>query len=67
MSDHDIENQTYFEKYKAVKKLGQGSFGTVYQGVNIKTGESIAIKFVLNFLIHHPIFLRKLETTIPIY
>ena len=46
----DIVNKVFFEKYKAVKKVGSGSFGQVYQGVNIKNQESIAIKFVNQFL-----------------
>ncbi len=44
--DNSIINQVFFEKYKALKKLGQGSFGTVYQGINLKSQEFIAIKMV---------------------
>ncbi len=42
----EIVNKVFFEKYKAIKKVGSGSFGQVYQGVNIKNQELIAIKFV---------------------
>ncbi|KAJ3089577.1 hypothetical protein HK102_006020 [Quaeritorhiza haematococci] len=27
------------------QKIGQGSFGTVYEGTNVKTGEKVALKF----------------------
>lgn len=30
--------------YKINKKISQGAFGTVYEGVNVKTGEIVAIK-----------------------
>jgi serine/threonine protein kinase len=46
MADDQIVNSIFFEKYKAIRKLGQGSFGQVYLGVNLKTNENIAIKFV---------------------
>lgn len=32
------------EKYKTIKTLGDGAFGTVYKATNIKTGEVVAIK-----------------------
>ena len=31
--------------YKLEKKIGQGNFGIIYQGTNIKTKEMVAIKF----------------------
>lgn len=31
-------------KYKLGKLMGKGSFGTVIQGVNMKTNEDVAIK-----------------------
>jgi serine/threonine protein kinase len=31
-------------KYKIIKILGSGNFGSIYQGINIRTNENIAIK-----------------------
>ena len=31
-------------KYKLLKQLGEGAFGQLYSGVNIKTNEEVAIK-----------------------
>lgn len=31
-------------KYKIIKKLGEGNFGTIFKGCNIRTGEEVAIK-----------------------
>jgi casein kinase 1 alpha len=31
-------------KYEIVKLIGSGTFGKIYQGINIRTGEEIAIK-----------------------
>jgi hypothetical protein len=33
-------------KYRLTKKLGHGAFGDIYQGVNLKSGENVAIKLV---------------------
>ena len=40
-------------KYKLTKRLGQGAFGTLYAGVNMKTNEEVALK------------LEKLDTNHP--
>ena len=39
---HDVVIGGY---YKVCRKLGKGSFGTLYQGINIKNKEMVAIKF----------------------
>jgi serine/threonine protein kinase len=33
-------------KYKFTKRLGQGAFGDIYSGINIKSNEEVAIKLV---------------------
>ena len=43
LEDDDIKNQLYFSKYRAIKKIGEGSFGKVYKGEY--KGEYYAIKF----------------------
>ena len=35
MNKNEIIGRTYFNKFKITKKLGQGSFGQVYQGYNL--------------------------------
>ena len=42
----EIIGKIFFKKYKVLKKLGQGSFGAVFKGINIQTNEDIAFKFV---------------------
>lgn len=31
-------------KFKLTKKIGFGAFGDIFQAVNIKTGEEVAVK-----------------------
>ena len=45
MSKHDpYINKLIFSKYLIRKKIGKGSFGIVYQGVNTSNNEKIALK-----------------------
>ena len=40
--------ETVFDKFKIEKKIGKGSFGTVYMAQNIETHEYVAIKTEIN-------------------
>lgn len=44
MSETKIINKIYFEKYLCQKKIGKGSFGTVFEGINTKNNDKIALK-----------------------
>ena len=53
--DHQNKKQTdefckrlFFNKYRPVKKLGEGSFGKIYSAVNINTNQKFALKMVKN-------------------
>ena len=39
----DIINQTFFSKYRCIKKLGEGSFGSIYKAEY--NGDYYALKF----------------------
>ena len=52
---HQHEKQTdeftrrlFFNKYRPVKKLGEGSFGKIYSAVNINNNQNFALKMVNN-------------------
>jgi len=45
MSENDLINQIIFKKYKSIKIIGKGSFGSVYLGKNIIDKTNVAIKF----------------------
>ena len=49
----DLLGKILFKHYKLKKKIGEGSFGRIYIGVNTDTKEEYAIKLVriniLNF------------------
>lgn len=44
-SAETLMRNLYFNKYKPLKKLGEGSFGTIYMAENILTKEIYALKF----------------------
>lgn len=58
MNTNEIIGRTYFNKFKITKKLGQGSFGQVYQGFNLETNDLVALKFVFN-----NIFIQELKSS----
>lgn len=45
--EDELLNIKIFDKYKTQELIGQGAFGVVYQGKNILTRESVAIKIVI--------------------
>ena len=42
----DFTKRLYFNKYRLVKKLGEGSFGKIYSAVNIINEQKFALKMV---------------------
>ena len=42
-----METNIIGNKYKLLKKIGNGSFGTIFEGKNIRTSEKVAIKLEL--------------------
>ena len=40
----DFTKRTFFNKYKPLKKLGEGSFGKIYSAVNINNQQKFALK-----------------------
>lgn len=39
-----LKNKIFFSSYKAESKIGEGSFGKVFSGRNIRTMEKVALK-----------------------
>ena len=37
----------FFNKYKPIKKLGEGSFGKIYSAININNKQKFALKMVI--------------------
>ena len=44
MSNDPFINKVIFSKYRILKKIGKGSFGTIYSGIILLTKKEIAIK-----------------------
>ena len=42
----DFTKRTFFNKYRPIKKLGEGSFGKIYSAVNINNQQKFALKMV---------------------
>jgi serine/threonine protein kinase len=40
----DFTKRTFFNKYRPIKKLGEGSFGKIYSAVNINNQQKFALK-----------------------
>jgi serine/threonine protein kinase len=40
----DFTKRTFFNKYRPLKKLGEGSFGKIYSAVNINNEQKFALK-----------------------
>ena len=47
-STDEFSRRLFFNKYKPVKKLGEGSVGKIYSAVNINTQQKFALKMVKN-------------------
>ena len=47
-TEDDFSRRLFFNKYKPVKKLGEGSFGKIYSAVNINNQQKFALKMVSN-------------------
>ena len=45
MKNDELISKTFFKKYKIIKKIGKGSFGLVYLGEVINSGNYVAVKF----------------------
>ena len=49
---NDFQRRLFFNKYKPVKKLGEGSFGKIYSAVNINNQQKFALKMVKNIYLN---------------
>ena len=43
----DFTKRLFFNKYRPIKKLGEGSFGNIYSAVNINNQQQFALKMVI--------------------
>ena len=42
--EEKILSTTFFKKFRPMEQIGQGSYSTIYEGMNIETNERVAIK-----------------------
>ena len=42
----DFSKRLFINKYRPVKKLGEGSFGKIYSAINITNQQKFALKMV---------------------
>ncbi len=47
----ELIRRLFFNKYKPVKKLGEGSFGKIYSAVNISNQQNFALKMVKQIIL----------------
>ena len=48
-----LKNKILFQKYKIIKKIGKGSFGYVFKGINLQDNSEVAIKVEKKSSIYH--------------
>ena len=53
---NEFEGKLFFNKYKPVNKLGEGSFGKIYSAENINNHQKFALKMVKNNFYQNLIF-----------
>jgi cyclin-dependent kinase len=44
MEEHETQNGGIADRYKILKRLGSGTYGVVYQAVEIETDKVVALK-----------------------
>ena len=44
MDNNKINNSIVGNKYKLIQQIGSGSFGSIFEGINMRTNEKVAIK-----------------------
>ena len=47
--------------YRVGKKIGEGSFGVIFEGTNLLNNQQVAIKFVRSSLLAHAYRLSRLQ------
>jgi len=53
LSYNILKNRILFQKYKLIRKIGKGSFGYVFKGVNLQDNSEVAIKAEKKSSIYH--------------